>query len=596
MPDASAPRRRLWRTGAPVPDTYQFPPHERATMPGSPATPEHPTARRVAYFLTGILLGLTGGFGNALIAANLPNIQGTLGLYSNEAAWLSTAYLMTNVCMNLLLIKFRQQFGLNVFIRIFLGAYVALTLAHLFVHGFGTAVAVRAASGIAAGALSTLSLFYFIQSMPARWRLKGIVLGVGVPQLATPLARLFSSDLLEFGGWRTLYLFELGLALLSLAAVALLRLPPSERIKVFEKLDLLTFALFAPGIALLCAVLGQGRIVWWTDTAWLGWALCGAIALLAAALLVEHNRANPLLNTRWLSSGDIARFAVVATLVRLLLSEQSFGSVGLLAALGVGNDQLIGLFAVVSAATVAGLVVSVLTVSPQNLGLPIVAALALIAAGSFLDARATNLVRPRDFYLSQALLGFAAAIFMGPALLFGMIRALRKGPSHIVSFTALFGITQSLGGLAGSALLGTFQVAREKFHSNMLVQSVRLTDPLDAARLQAGAGAYARVLGDPALRQAEGGALLSQQFTREANVLAFNDVFLAIGILSCAAVLWVGWLVVRARRLAAASAAPAAPAAPAASPATPRTPAPATVPAANVAPAAPPAGGSQDSR
>ncbi len=225
MTDAPpAPRWRFRRTGAPVPDTYQFPPHERAAMPGSPATPAHPTARRVAYFATGILLGLTGGFGNALIAANLPNIQGTLGLYSDEAAWLGTAYLMTNVCMNLLLIKFRQQFGLNLFIRLFLGAYVLLTLAHLFVHGFGTAVAVRAASGVVAGVLSSLTLFYFIQAMPARWRLKGIVLGVGVPQLATPLARLFSSDLLEFGGWRTLYLFELGLALLSLAAVALLRL------------------------------------------------------------------------------------------------------------------------------------------------------------------------------------------------------------------------------------------------------------------------------------------------------------------------------------------------------------------------------------
>ncbi len=57
-----------------------------------------------------------------------------------------------------------------------------------------------AASGIAATALSTLGLLYMIQSMPAAHRLKGIVLGIGVPRgPATLLARLFSSDLLELG-------------------------------------------------------------------------------------------------------------------------------------------------------------------------------------------------------------------------------------------------------------------------------------------------------------------------------------------------------------------------------------------------------------
>ena len=566
MPTAPSSLAPPWRRRrdptAPAAPAYEFKPHERAAMPGSPATPEHPTGRRVAYFLVAILVGLTGGFGNALIAANLVNVQGTLGLYSDEAAWLATAYLMTNVCMNMLLIKFRQQFGLNVFIRIFLGAYVLLTLGHLFVHSFASAIAVRAASGVSAGVLSSLSLFYFIQALPARWRMKAIVLGVGVPQLATPMARLFSSDLLEFGGWRSLYYFELGLAMLSLAAVALFRLPPSERIKVFEKLDLVTFALFAPGMALLCAVLGQGRIVWWTEVPWLGWALCGAIALLSVAMVIEHNRANPLLNTRWLGSGDIVRFALVATLMRLLLSEQSFGVVGLLTALGVNNDQLVGLFTWVTLATLAGIVVSALTIDPQKLGTPIVVALVCIAVGSFLDTRATSLYRPQNFFLSQSLLGFAAALFVGPALLFGLTQALRKGPSHLVSFSALFGITQSLGGLAGSALLGTFQVMREKFHSHELVQSISLVDPLVATRVQSGAGAYGRVLGDTALRQAEGGALLAQQVTREANVLAFNDVFLVVGVFACVAVLWLSFLVVRSRRRAAAAAAPAPAAAP----------------------------------
>jgi len=519
---------------------YVFQPHERPMMPGSPATPAHPTGRRIAYFCIGTFVGLTGGLGNALVSANIQNIQGSLGLYSDQAAWLTTAYLMTNVSMSLLLTKFRQQFGLVTFARIFLPAYVLLTASHLFIHQYETALIVRAMSGIAASALSTLALLYIIQSMPAVWRLKGIVLGIGVPQLAIPLARLFSSDLLERGQWTMLYVFELGMALISLALIFALRLPPSEKMKAFEKLDFVTFALYATGVALLCAVLGQGRILWWTATPWLGWATSASFVLLGAAMVVEHNRANPLLNTRWMGSRDMVRFAIVAISVRVLLSEQTYGAFGLLQTVGLNNDQLVPFAIVLVIATIAGIAISALTINPLNLGRPLFWSVALIAVGAFMDSHATNLTRPENMYLSQAMIAFAAVSFLGPTLLIGILRAIAKGPNHVVSFSALFSITQSLGGLAGAAFLGTFQVMREKFHSHAIVQSLTLTDPQVAARIEQLGGAYGKVLGDPTLRSAEGAALLSQQVTREANILAFNDIFLLIGCLALLTLVWIG--------------------------------------------------------
>ncbi len=526
---------------------YEFKPHERPSMPGSPATPDHPTPRRVAYFCIGVLIGLTGGFGNALVSANIGNLQGMFGVYSDEAAWLSSVYVMTNICMSLLLIKFRQQFGLERFTWIFLPAYVAVTFAHLFVDSFGTALVVRAVNGITASGMSTLGLYYVIQSLPAAHRLRGIVIGIGVSQLAPPLARTFSSSMLQVGNWQSMYLFEAGMATLSLVAVLLLRLPPSQRIDVFERLDFVTFALFAPGMALLCATLGEGRIVWWMEAPWIGYALCAAVVLITAALLVEYHRADPLLNLRWLGSADIIRFAVVAMSVRIVLSEQTYGAIGLLGTLGMGNDQLIPLFGVVSVASLAGLIVSAATLNPLRLGTPIRISLILIAIGAFIDAGATNLTRPMEMYLSQSLIAFAALYFMGPTLLIGMLRGLSKGFNHVVSFSALFSITQSLGGLAGSALLGTFQIVREKFHSHALVQSIQATDPLDAGRLQTLGGAYGRVLIDPALRQAEGAVALGQQISREANVLAYNDVFLLIGCIALATFAWLQVLAIRNR-------------------------------------------------
>jgi len=102
----------------------------------------------------------------------------------------------------------------------------------------------------------------------------------------------------------------------------------------------------------------------------------------------------------------------------------------------------------------------------------------------------------------------------------------------------VFLATQNLGGLIGTALFGTLQTIREKYHSNILVQQVMLDNPTDAARLSASGQQLNGVIGDPALRAAEGAVLVGQRVTREANILAYNDVFLVIAILAFLLFLW----------------------------------------------------------
>ena len=531
-----------------APQAYEFKPHERPMMPGSPATPEHPFPRRLAYGLIGVLIALTAGLANGLLIANLPQIQGALGLTNGEGGWITAAYSMTNVFTGFMLVKMRQQFGLQALNRLFLLGFVFLAAAQLLVHSYSTELAIRAASGIIAAGFTPLGIFYIMQALPAEKRMSGMILGVGLSQVALPLARAISPLLLADGEIRNLYLFEFGLALLCLGAIALLRLPPSERIDTFEPLDLVTIALLAPGLALLTAVLTEGRIVWWT-TAWIGYAVAAAIVLIGGAMLIEHDRANPLLNTRWIGSRDVLRFAAIAAIMRVLLTEQNYGSVGLLTALGMGPDQLVGFYTVVTLASLAGLVASVLTLDPLDLLRPVVISVAVIAVAAWFDTDATNLTRPANLYVTQAMIAFAAVYFIGATMMAGVLRAIVHGPSHMVSFSAVFGIAQTIGGLGGTALLGTLQIVREKFHSAELVQAIVPTDPLIAARLQQLGAAYARVQADPVLRQGQGAALLAQQITREANVLAFNDVFLVIAILSGCALAWLGgrWLYLRRR-------------------------------------------------
>ena len=516
----------------------QWHPDERPTLPGGPSFPKHSTPRRIAYFLIGTLVTITGGLGNALVTVNLVNLQGTLGVFAAEANWLPTAYVMTNVSMNLLLVKFRQQFGLRAFTEFFLVLYALITFAHLFVNDLGSAIAVRAAHGMAGAALSTLGLYYSLQAFKKEWRPRGIVISTGIAQLAQPIAYIFSRSLLQIAEWRGLYLFELGLTLVTLAAVLWLKLPPGDRFKAFRPADFLTFSLFAPGMALLCAALTFGRVLWWTENAWVGVALAASVVLLLAAICVEHNRDNPLLNIRWLTNGMILRLAIALMLVRVVLSEQSVGAVGFLRLVGLNNDEMQTLFIVILLATILGIVVSVLVTRPPHLMAPQVVALLIMALGAWIDSNATNATRPAQMYVSQGLLAFGGVMFLGPLLL-TLLGSVIANPANLISFSVLFGLTQNLGGLIGSSLLGTFQVMREKYHSSVLAEQLSSLDPLVAARIQQYGAAYARQLADPSARTRQGISVLTQTAAREANILAYNDVFLLISIIASLLAAWI---------------------------------------------------------
>jgi hypothetical protein len=298
---------------------------------------------------------------------------------------------------------------------------------------------------------------------------------------------------------------------------------------------------------LLCAVLGLGLVSWWTAQPWLGWALVAAIVLLSAGMLIEGRRARPLLMTRWLGQWNVLRIALVAIFARILLSEQTFGSIGLLSTLGMGSDQFQTLYIVVSLAAVAGLIAALAIFRPQSPARAIQIACLLIATGAFLDAGATNLTRPADLFLSQSLIGFGALLFIGPAMLIGISRTLLAGPSNFISWVVLFNATQNLGGLAGSAIFGTFQVIREKFHSHYLVEELVLSNPIVAGRLAQGTHQSGGIILDPVLRSTQSTALLARQVSREANVLAYNDIFFLVGCLACLMFAWAVSIEIRMR-------------------------------------------------
>ena len=528
---------------------YRFKPHEMPVIPGSPANPDHPMGRRLTYLAIGILLGFVGGAQNGFLLANSSALQAQMALTSVELGWLNVAFYSTYACMSMMLFRVRQEFGIQPFVRYAMLGLVGANFVQLLGPGYTIELVARAIAGITASGLTALSLYYLMQGLPAAMRIGGLILSLGLVQVAVPLTRAMSPALLVDGDIQHALQFQFGLSLLALGAVYMLRLPPGIRQKTFEKLDIPSFLLFMMGVAALCAFLIQGRIQWW-DTPWLGGALAMAVVGIGGCFLIELNRKSPMLDLRWLSSRALFSLAMIAATVRILLAEQGFGASGLFTALGYGSTQLAPYYYTMACAAFVGMILSVIRLDPRDLTRPVLFAILVITIAAFADTQTGIMTRPQDVYWTQAAIAFAAVFAMGPVMMQGMVRALVAGPSYVVSFIAMFSLAQSIGGLAGVSALSAFHTIRLKTHIIDAGGTLTLANPQLVDALNVTVRNAAPVQADTALVQQTASAAISQEVGREAAVLAFNDVFFLIGTLAAIVfvIVFVPWIINRVQK------------------------------------------------
>ncbi|MBT9368472.1 MFS transporter [Rhizobium sp. CSW-27] len=492
---------------------------------------ERPLWLTLAYIASGLLMFMTQGLGMNIVSANLYQLQGTFSATVAEVAALSAAYMAPYASLSLALFKIRMQYGLRPFAELSIGVFVLASCLNLFVTDFHSALVVRFLSGMAAAPLSSLGFLYILEAFPPQRKLTvGLCIALTGTLLAAPVARIISPDLLGLDGYQALYTMELGLALIALPVIYALPLTVPPRVKAIERLDIFTYLLLAGGLGALAVFFTLGRFYWWFEAPWLGLLLAFSIVALTIFGMIELRRQNPLLDLRWIFSRQNLHLAGVLIVFRTLTAEQSSTMVGFLQQLGIQNDQMTTLFSLILLASVLGGAACAVFMMRNLPGTAHVLALGLIALGAFLDSQSSNLSRPEQFYLSQSMIAFGAALFLPPVMSRGFAAAIQKGPPYLVNFIAIFLFTQISGSVIATGLLGTFVTIREKFHSSILTENIRLTDPDVALRVSQLAGGYARVITDKVLLNAEGLALLAQQVSREAYMLAYNDTFLLIGV------------------------------------------------------------------
>ncbi len=316
---------------------------------------------------------------------------------------------------------------------------------------------------------------------------------------------------------------------------------------MFEKKDFITFFLLAPGMALVCAVLSLGRLEWWFEAPWIGWSLAAAVVLIVAAIAFEHNRSNPLLNTKWLSSGSIVRLGLIMLLIRIVLAEQNTGVIGWLQYVGLQNEQMTNLawsnfrrHSVRDHRQLSDAQPAEALLADRHRPGADHGSLAARQPVQRPHPSGTINVQPVFTWLRQRLLP-------GPGDARRHWRRVCRSAQPGQASPVLFGMSQNIGGLLGSAILGTFQTWREKFHSSQLADQITTLNPLIVERLQQYSQMYQSQIGDSTCLTSRPPPCCKTPRRVQANILAWNDTYLLTAAISAGTLVWVFWRLIRLR-------------------------------------------------
>lgn len=527
-----------------------------------PVPPQRPFYVVLAYLIAALSVALGAGLGQGFVMSNLPQMAGDLGVTTTEASWLVVAYIVPRCCLPLMLVKLRSEIGLKRFTEIAVCAYVVFSFAGLWIADLRSAIVVEFLSGCAAAALTTIAFLYIMEPLS-----QGMKLVLGLPLCLTALtvgpslARVLSPSLLGDGGFHEIHLLCLGLALASMALIMVLPLTPAPKVKVIEKLDFLSFLLISLGFTgvIICFVMGPIR--WWTDAPWIGLLLAASIAALTATIVIELWRRAPLLDIRWIASPEMLHMSATLFLFRMLLSEQSAGAPRMFQVLGVAPSQMVTLFSVICLMSVVGFLACFAWMRPGRTGPLHLVALILIAIGAYMDSHSTIDTRPHEMILSQGLIAVAGILFMAPAMMAGLMTALRRGPTYLLSFIIIFISTQSIGGMLGSGVFASIINERQAFHMAQLQEQMTQTNTGLMQEMALRMGALAAYIPDAASQKAQALSQIATNATMQSYVLAYNDAYFLTALVAViAAVLLVlhllrDWLASRLTPVPAADAA-----------------------------------------
>jgi len=461
----------------------------------------------------------------------LPQMAGNLGATTDEIAWVSTGYILSNVIVLPMTAWLSGRFGRKRYLMVSILIFNIARFMCGLSGSLGEIVFWRLIQGAGGAALISTAQSTLVEIFP-RSQIATIQSLFGLGLIVTPtLGPVLGGYITDNYSWRTIFFIHVPLGIASLTLVGLF-LRDSIHQKRVNKVDIAGIVMLAAGMGSLQYVLEEGERYDWFDNAWIARLSIIAFVSLVGFVFWELSPRNPapILDLRVLKDRGLAG----AVLLGLVLGFGLYGGV-FIYPLFVQNILGFTPTATGMALLPGGIMTAVAVIFCGRVLQKGFDARILIVVGMFVYMAAmwmlghlTTQSGEADTQAGLMVRGFGLGLVFIPisTVAFAGLQG-----AQIAQGAALYNLMRQLGGSFGIAVLNTYIVNMTAYHRADIVASLHPGDPVFQGRLNGTAGALTVSGGfSPTTAQEAALRALDHLVQAQAATMAYNNAFILLGL------------------------------------------------------------------
>ncbi|WP_110670445.1 DHA2 family efflux MFS transporter permease subunit [Salinicola halophilus] len=461
-----------------------------------------------------------------IVASSLNEIQAGVSASQDEISWIQTSYLVAEIIMIPLSGVLMRWLSTRVAFVISCAGFTIASLGCALATTIDQLIVLRAIQGFMGGAMIPITQAISFSLFPRR--AMGTVQGVigMVVTLAPSIGPTVGGYLTEIFSWHWLFLVNVipGIVV-TLMAWRFLDIDKGDA-KVGKFLDFRGLILIALFLGSLEFVLEEGPgDDWFASDLIIGMTLLCALSCVGFFWRV-FTYAHPIVDLRAFrnlnfSVGTGLVFVVGIAMYGLVYLMPLFlGGVRGYSSLQIGEVMFVTGVAMFFTAPIVGRLTN-----SVDLRVLLFIGLALVGIGTAMNSNLTSESGFWQFFWPQIVRGMGMIMCIIPA---SRIAMGTLPPQELGNAAGLFSVMRNLGGAVGLAMLDTVRDWRADYHWNQLIGAI---DTGRAVVQQEIAQYQAMLIGHVADPYHSAVALLGQRVGVQAQVLAYNDIFLWLGVI-----------------------------------------------------------------
>lgn len=463
----------------------------------------------------------------------LPNIMTAFGFTMDSVVWVSLAYMIPYGATLPIMGKLGDLFGRKKMYLTGLAVFTVATLATGLAVSSGMLLFFRFLQGLGAGLLFPNAMALVSVAFPASERGQALGMWGAVAAGGGALGPTIGGYIVEYLNWRLIFYSIIPISLLGLF-LALTFLEESKAESGSPAIDYPGALLLVLSLSTLLMGLNQGSDKGWTS-AYILAMFAVTILAMAAFILVELKSGHPVVDLGLFKNSTFA----MSNLVGFLSFMALYGGMFLLPFF---LRNILGYSAVRAGVALLPLVGSMVLLAPvggkladrAGSRLPAAIGMAIIALALYSFHTLDDMTAYPAIALRLIVMGAGLAFTMSP-LSNGVMGSLP--PEKTGMGSGVFNLFKNVGGSVGVAIMGTLLDSRQTFHAAVLQD--HLTLAAEATRqtlalLQAGFQQSGMAAGQA---QAAAVTVLGGMVSKQAAIMAFEDVFLVTALLAAGGIL-----------------------------------------------------------